>query len=125
MQHGPATSTPCPGLSPSRCDLSRPYLQRGRSSLPLNILLALILLICALAVVTARHKVRTLFIQLQAVEKQQRDLETEWGRLLLEQGTLSKLNLVERQAEKELNMVVPLPGQTVILKPEIKAPKQP
>jgi cell division protein FtsL len=92
--------------------------------LPLNVLLALILLICALAVVTARHQVRNVFIQLQAAEQLQRDLETEWGRLLLEQSTWSNLDHVERQAKKELNMVVPTPGQTVIMSPEITPPAQ-
>jgi cell division protein FtsL len=93
--------------------------------LPLNILLALILLIFSLAVVAARHTGRTLFIQLQAIEQDQRDLETELGRLMLEQSTWSKLDLVEKQAEKDLSMVVPLPDQTVILKTDLKAPKQP
>lgn len=92
---------------------------------PLNILLALVLLICSLAVVAARHTGRTLFIQLQAIEQDQRDLETEWGRLMLEQSTRSKLDLVEKQAEKDLNMTVPISGQTVILKTDIKTPKQP
>lgn len=89
----------------------------------MNILLASILLICALAVVTARHEARSLFIQLQVVERDQRDLETEYGRLMLEQSTWSKLDQVEKHAAKELNMVVPTPGQTVVLKANTKAPE--
>ncbi len=75
--------------------------------LRLNLLLALLLAMCALAVVTARHQARKLFVELQAVQKQGRDLDIEWGRLQLEQSTWAMHARVEQVARGQLQMAVP------------------
>ncbi|MEW6132771.1 MAG: cell division protein FtsL [Pseudomonadota bacterium] len=73
----------------------------------LDILLALVLLACALAVVNAQHRARTLFIELEALKREARDLEVEWGKLQLEQGTLTSHARVEALAKTRLGLVTP------------------
>jgi cell division protein FtsL len=87
----------------------------------INPILAVILVICALAVVTARHQARKLFIELQAVQKQSRDLDVEWGRLQLEQSTWAMHSRIEQIAGGQLHMSVPDPKKIrVIQAPEGK-----
>lgn len=73
----------------------------------LDILLALVLMICALAVVTAQHRARMMFMDLENLKKEARDLEVEWGKLQLEQGTLVSHARVESLAQHELGLVSP------------------
>jgi cell division protein FtsL len=75
--------------------------------LRLNVPLAILLAICALAVVTARHQARKSFVELQALEKQGRDLDTEWGRLQLEQSTWAMHSRIEQIARGQLQMATP------------------
>ena len=75
--------------------------------LRLNVVLALVLVACALSVVTARHQARKLFVQLQGAEKVARDLDIEWGRLQLEQSTWSMHARIEQVARRNLRMDVP------------------
>ena len=75
--------------------------------LRLNAILALVLVACALSVVTARHQARKLFVELQAVEKQSRNLDIEWGRLQLEQSTWAMHARIEQVARNQLRMAVP------------------
>ena len=73
----------------------------------LDILLALVLVVCALAVVNAQHRARTLFIELEALKREARDLEVEWGKLQLEQGTLTSHARVEALAKTQLGLISP------------------
>ncbi len=73
----------------------------------LNPVLATILVISALATVTARHQARKLFIELQAAQKNSRDLDIEFGRLQLEQSTWAMSARVEQIARRQLHMIVP------------------
>lgn len=73
----------------------------------LDILLALILTVCALAVVNAQHRARTLFVELEALKKEARELEVEWGKLQLEQGTLTSHARVQALAERQLGLISP------------------
>jgi len=75
--------------------------------LRLNVVLALVLVACALSVVTARHQARKLFVDLQAAEKVARDLDVEWGRQQLEQSTWAMHTRIEQVARKHLGMDVP------------------
>lgn len=84
--------------------------------LRLNLVLALILAFCALAVVTARHQARKLFVELQAVEKQGRDLDIEWGRLQLEQSTWAMHARIEQVARSQMQMAVPEVGRIRVLR---------
>jgi cell division protein FtsL len=71
------------------------------------LILAFVLIACALAVVSARHQARKLFVELQAEEKRSRDLDIEWGRLQLEQSTWAMHARVEQVARQQLGMAFP------------------
>lgn len=78
--------------------------------LRVNIVLALVLLLCAISVVSARHQARKLFIGLQAEQAKARQLDIEWGRLQLEQSTWAMHGRIEQVAGRHLQMAVPEPG---------------
>lgn len=73
----------------------------------LDVVLAVALMLCALAVVNGQHRARTLFIELEALNREARDLEVEWGKLQLEQGTLTSHARVETLAKTELGLISP------------------
>lgn len=81
----------------------------------LNLFLTLVLLVCALAVVSARHQARKLFVELQAEQARARELDIEWGRLQLEISTWLMHNRVEEVARTRLNMAVPDPRRVYVL----------
>ena len=73
----------------------------------LDIVLAAALMACALVVVNAQHRARTLFVELEALKKEARDLEVDWGKLQLEQGTLTSHARVEAMAKTQLGLTTP------------------
>lgn len=77
----------------------------------------LAVLLSALAVVYTKHQSRKLFVEMQALNSQQDALGVEWGRLLLEQGTLATPTRIEQAARKRLGMRVPEPDQILIVEP--------
>lgn len=78
-----------------------------------NLLLLLVALACALSVVSANHRARKLFTELEAAQKRMRDLDVEWGQLQLEQSTLAAHVRVEKVARDKLGMKPPAPGQII------------
>lgn len=73
----------------------------------LNATLALVLVLCALSVVTARHEARKSFVELQKAEERTRALDIEWGRMQLEQSTWAMHSRVEEVAHGHLQMASP------------------
>lgn len=73
----------------------------------LNIVLMLLIIVCALGVVTSQHMARKLFMALEKEKETERKLDVEWGRLQLEQSTLVMHGRIERIAREQLNMQVP------------------
>ncbi len=73
----------------------------------LNILLILIVITCALSVVTSQHKARKFFMELERKQERTRQLTVEWGQLQLEQSTWAMRARVEKIATKQLLMKVP------------------
>lgn len=73
----------------------------------INILLTLILIGCALSVVTSQHKARKLFLELEKEQELAQQLAVEWGQLQLEQSTWAKHTRVEKIAREQLQMRVP------------------
>lgn len=69
--------------------------------------LGLVATLSALAVVYSQHRSRALFVELQRLEQEQADLDTEWGRLELEQSTWATQGRIERLARQKLNMRLP------------------
>ena len=63
-----------------------------------NALLLVVLVACALGVVTSQHKARKLFIELQVEQDASRKLQEEYTQLTLEQGTWSTNKRIEKIA---------------------------
>jgi len=73
----------------------------------LNGVLALVLVMCALAMVQAQHRSRTYFVELERLKKEARALEEQWGQLQLEQSTWANPARVEPLARTQLGLVAP------------------
>ena len=80
----------------------------------LTILLAA-LLASALQIVLSRHESRQLFVESQSLQSQSVELDREWGRLLLEQGTLVNHNRIEQIARENLSMSPPSREKVLIV----------
>lgn len=83
----------------------------------LDVMLALVLMACALVVVNTQHRARKLFIELETLKREARDLDVAWGKLQLEQGTLLSPARVETLARHDLGLVSPPLDQVHILSP--------
>ena len=70
------------------------------------ILLAVVMIV-SIAVVQTRHQSRQLFAELQARQAERDALNTEWGKLLLEEATWSQHRRVEAIARARLGMNTP------------------
>ena len=73
----------------------------------LNLLLLLVLVVCALGLVTSQHKARKLFSELERAQARARELDVEYGRLQLEASTWGMHTRVERIAAGALGMRTP------------------
>ena len=81
----------------------------------LNLLLAALLVGCALSVVNAQYRARNLFIALGKLENQAHQLDIDWAQLQLDQSTLGKNARIEQIARTELNMAPLTPARTQYL----------
>lgn len=70
----------------------------------LNPVLLLILIACALALVTSQHRARKLYVQLQPELELEQKLEADWSQLQLEQGTWAVHARIEKMAAQQLHM---------------------
>ncbi|MDD5241300.1 MAG: cell division protein FtsL [Sulfuricella sp.] len=73
----------------------------------LNLILVLALVACALGMVTAQHKARKIFIELQQEQELAKKMEVEWGQLQLEQSTWAMHTRIEKVAMTYLQMRIP------------------
>lgn len=69
-----------------------------------------------IGIVQARQEARQLFVQLSALENERDDLNTEYGRLQLEQATWIETNRLEQVARGQLGMVFPAPTEIVVIR---------
>ncbi|MDR2016087.1 MAG: cell division protein FtsL [Burkholderiales bacterium] len=77
--------------------------------------LLLLLLVCALSLVTSRHQARKLFIELERDRQQAQAYEVDYGRLLLESSTWSVPARIDRLARGSLAMQLPEPGRIQVI----------
>jgi cell division protein FtsL len=70
----------------------------------LNLILTAVLVASALSLVNARYQARHLFIDLERLQQQARQLDIDWAQLQLDQSTLGKNERIEQIATKDLNM---------------------
>ena len=80
-----------------------------------NLLLVSLLVACALSLVNAQYQARHLFIELERLQQQARQLDIDWAQLQLDQSTLGKNARIEQIARKDLNMVPVTPARTQYL----------
>ena len=71
----------------------------------LNVAMALVLMVCALAVIQAQHRSRTYFVELERLKKEARALEEQWGQLQLEQSTWANPARVDTLARSRVGLV--------------------
>jgi len=71
------------------------------------VVLFVLIIVCALSVVTSQHKARKLFIGLQQEKDRSQQMEIDWDRLQLEQSTLALPSRVDKIASHQLQMQIP------------------
>ena len=72
-----------------------------------HLFMLLLVVLCALGVVTSQHQARKAFVALEQEQARQRQLEVEWGQLQLEQSTWAMHARVEKIAVEKLQMQLP------------------
>jgi len=70
----------------------------------LNVMLAALLVLCALGLVTSQHHARKLFIDLERAQAHAAAHEVRWNQLQVEQTELAKAALIDARARRELGM---------------------
>lgn len=94
-----------------------PTSMRPTLLLVVNISLVAVCLVSALAVITASHLTRDQYAQLQQLEREENQLQTEWGQLLLEEGAWSSPARIERLAVERLEMRLPDVDEVEVIRP--------
>jgi len=72
-----------------------------------NIFLLVVVVICALGVVTSQHRARKLFQAVEAEQERARQLDVEFGQLQLEMSTWANHPRIEKIARERMHMVAP------------------
>lgn len=72
-----------------------------------NVILLLVVVVCALGVVTSQHRARKLFQDLEGEQERARQLDVEYGQLQLEMSTWATHPRIEKIARERLHMVMP------------------
>lgn len=70
----------------------------------INVMLAALLVLCALGLVTSQHHARKLFIDLERAQAHAAAHEVRWNQLQVEQTELAKSALIDARARRELGM---------------------
>ncbi len=81
----------------------------------LNLLLTVLLILCALSLVNAQYQARRLFIELERAQSAAKQLDVEWSQLQLDQSTLGKHARIEANARRDLSMVALTPARAQYL----------
>lgn len=101
----------------SRAGFSWPLPMRSSPLLLLVVLLVVVCLGSALAVITTSHLTRDQYGRLQQLEREQQQLQTEWGQLLLEESAWSSPARIERLAMERLEMRLPDVDEVEVIRP--------
>ena len=81
----------------------------------LNLLLLLVLVVCALGLVTSQYRARKLFSDLDRQQQRERQLDIVYGQLQLEASTWSLHARVSKIATGTLGMHVPDPRRVIVV----------
>lgn len=80
-------------------------------------LIVIAVLVSALAIISTSHLTRVQYARLQKLENQRDALQTEWGRLLLEESTWSSPARIESLSTQRLEMRVPGVDEVKVIHP--------
>jgi cell division protein FtsL len=94
-----------------------PLTMRPTLLLVANVSLVVVCLVSALAVITASHLTRDQYARLQQLEREENQLQTEWGQLLLEESAWSSPARIERLAVERLEMRLPDVDEVEVIRP--------
>ena len=83
-----------------------------------NLALLVLVVVCALGVITSQHQARKAFTALEAEQVAAQKLAEEWTQLQLEQSTWATNKRVEAVASRSLGMRLPDASTTVVVKIE-------
>ena len=84
------------------------------------LLLAACVTASAVWIVLTEHRSRQLFIQLEERNREQDELQIDWGRLQIEQSTLATHPRIEALARDRLHLPVPDDEQLVVVVEPVK-----
>lgn len=80
------------------------------------IVMAVLLMLAALSLVTARYQSRHLFIQNEQLRAQAGELDIAWRQLQLDRAELSRNARVDRIAREQLRMIPISPNRTLYIR---------
>lgn len=81
----------------------------------LNMLLVVVLVVCALLLVDAQHRARKLFIELERMQTRSRELDIQFKQLQLDQLRLAKASMIDQRARRDLGMTSASADRTMYL----------
>ena len=81
-----------------------------------SVALLVVLVLCALSLVTSRHQARQRFVDLEREQARAHGYEVEFGQLQLEQSTWSMPARVDKIARDSLRMQLPGAGRVEVLR---------
>ena len=79
------------------------------------VILLVLVMLCAMGVVTSQHRARKYFNDLEVGQAAAKKLDEEFGQLQLEQSTWATHKRLEAVAAKELGMRLPDAASTVVV----------
>src|SRR3546814_9645399 len=82
----------------------------------LVVLFAVLLMLTAISLVTARFQSRELFVASDRLSAQAHELDTEWRRLQLDRAELARNVRIDQIARNDLHMVPATPDRTVYIR---------
>jgi cell division protein FtsL len=88
----------------------------GKESIGIIALLAL-LMMSALAVICCKDYSRSIFIEIESIERALDQYEVEWGQMRLELSTYANQNRVAAIAREQIKLVMPTRESIVYIKP--------
>ncbi len=75
------------------------------------------LVVTAVSVVYVKHRSRTLFVELQSLERDRDSLNVEWTQLTLENTAWATHDRIEQVASKQLSFRMPTPADMEVMDP--------
>ena len=78
--------------------------------------LSILVMVSAISVVYSRHESRKLFVELQGKQELRDAMNTEWGKLQIEQSTWATHSRIATKATTQLGMLVPKTEDVRIIK---------